>query len=259
MIERLAIIIVGEYRTWPKCSKYTLQGFQNFYKLARRIDWYFVTWNESGENIITNSDIVSFFDSQNVLIDHKIENVNSFDQTFLVKDNSNRQHNYYRKAHLSKIGAQLKQNTEDKNQFIYDEVIEIRPDVFYKIDKHHCRPEKVFTKENEFWSAKQHTYTEQGELAVSDTYQRTTSKTHNIISERINYLDFSNPHTTLGRFLIINGIVPKQNNDLSMVVPIRYTHLELNDLNSVTAEEFERLEKLADPHDVLRMVSPISN
>ena len=57
-MKRLAVLLVGEYRTWPISSTAIFNFFNN---RAEQIDYYFVTWDKSGEQLISDADITNYF------------------------------------------------------------------------------------------------------------------------------------------------------------------------------------------------------
>ena len=61
-MKRLAVLLVGEYRTWPIASAAIFNFFNN---RAEQIDYYFVTWNKSGEQFISDADITDYFQNKN--------------------------------------------------------------------------------------------------------------------------------------------------------------------------------------------------
>lgn len=116
MIDRLAVVVAGELRTWTKISNYILSAFKN---KAKQVDYFFVTWDTS-ENIPINKDNITMTFQNENLIAYKI-----------VK-NISESHTFYRQQNLIKIGNILKQEYELSNNFVYDQVVVTRPDVFLK-------------------------------------------------------------------------------------------------------------------------------
>lgn len=116
MIDRLAVVIAGELRTWNKISDYIFSSFRN---KAKQVDYFFVTWDTSGDISIVPDNITTNFHNEN-LIGYKI--VKNISET----------HTFYRQQYLIKIGNILKQEHELANNFIYNQVVVTRPDVFLK-------------------------------------------------------------------------------------------------------------------------------
>lgn len=181
-INRLAVILVGEFRTWPTASKYL---FNFFSKRAHQVDYFFVTWNVSSQTgeliLVTDTDVTGPFDIYNqTLIAHKIlEPIGRHSTTF------------YNQAWLSKIGNILKRQHELKNNIIYDQVVETRPDCYYRTTDIPW----VICKDYEYEGACPKTW-KSGLLGISDVYFRTTSSTHDLISDRYS-IKRSSPHAKL--------------------------------------------------------------
>ena len=235
MINKLAIIIVGEYRTWRKSSKYLLQNFNGW---ATQIDYYFVTWNKTQNMTVTSNDIVPYFVGVHNLVDFSIVDINEFHNP----------DNYYKKAYLSRIGARLKRDNEDRQNFLYDQVIEVRPDIFYKSNKtfNNLISEFAPIKNNEFWNFIAPTNDiNTGLSTVDDTYQRTTSATHNLISERVD----DSEYTTLAKFLSKHNIIIKTHMDFLFRVPIRPTHIDVRDLDTVSQQKLKDVAAQYNAHD----------
>jgi hypothetical protein len=120
---RIAVVLAGELRTWETASKYLFNFFDS---LADNVDYFFVTWNvssQTGELInITDQDVVPPFQQYNKnIVAYKIlEPIGKHKTTF------------YNQAWLSKVGNILKRKHEAENNFIYDQVIETRPDCYFR-------------------------------------------------------------------------------------------------------------------------------
>jgi hypothetical protein len=129
--KRLAILICGDLRTWS-------HTYENIFKYAEMwgetVDYYFATWNSTqdiwipieGKTIhidskrpVTEQEIVDKFYGRN-LIDCKIMDLDKF---------SNRMVTFYYQAYLAKVANISKRRYELDNKFVYDQVIEIRPDL----------------------------------------------------------------------------------------------------------------------------------
>ena len=175
MISKLAVILIGQFRTFKITNKYLCEFFAN---KAECVDYYFVTWPTSGghntryfENVVdvVDSDITDCFQGQR-LIDYRI-----------VPDIA-KKHTYYRMAYLSKIAQQLKKTKELADNFVYDQVVETRPDVYLRsagdwpiVKPSHYGGHPVEIKND-------HAF-------INDLYIRADSATHDIIADRISEFD----------------------------------------------------------------------
>ncbi len=212
-INRLAVILVGEFRTWPIASKYLFNFFE---KRANQVDYFFVTWNvtsQTGELIsVTDSDILEPFNTygQNLVSYKILEPIGRHSTTF------------YNQAWLSKIANILKRQNEIKNNIVYDQVVETRPDCYYRSSDtpwYNC-------KEYEYEGACPKTWAS-GLLGISDVYFRTTSATHDLISDRYNirrssthtklinetHWEFTNHHWVMTELLYKRLLHPVSHND----------------------------------------------
>lgn len=234
MIKKLAVIIAGEYRTWDICYKYLFKFFEN---RAEQIDYYFVTWDVTSYKSrrfaeykpVTEDDVTQYFSDKNRLVSYKI--VNSEDCA-----NS---HTYTLKAYLSKIGNILKREVETANDFVYDQVVDTRPDIYFRMSEY-WNPftslnDSLMILGDENCTGFQMATTASGHLTISDVYQRTTSITHDVISARILDLrsDMSQSfctsvlaecthHFIFSTYLQTRGIATLYVPDYAFSVPIRY-------------------------------------
>ena len=135
--DRIAVLLVGHYRTFPICQPYMI----NFFNLiADTVDYYFVSWGESDyqtspivqsgldtiKNLRYNEDINLYFG--NLLKGVKLVDVNDspyYFQTSLPLG----LYRVINLTYLSVIAQKLKKDYEEKNNFVYDQVIETRPDL----------------------------------------------------------------------------------------------------------------------------------
>lgn len=186
-INRLAVILVGELRTWETASKYL---FNFFDRIADNVDYFFVTWNvssQTGELIdITDNDVLAPFQKYNKnIVDYKIlEPIGKHRTTF------------YNQAWLAKVGNILKRKHEAKNNFIYDQVIETRPDCYFrsftnvpsKPMAHHPSGNWVNCNDFEYEGDIPSLGLGHGGLmGMADIYFRTNSFTNDIIADRYYY------------------------------------------------------------------------
>lgn len=210
MIDRLAVIIAGEYRTWPKIYNYM---FSFFKPRAHRVDYFFVTWKKSLDKEITDKDVTDYFQIENLIAYQLVDDIKS-------------QHTYYRQNFLIKIGNLLKKEFEFKNDFIYDQVVVTRPDFYFRksnaewpiCNNFFYQTEPLIRELASSEDAPENYY-----LWGQDVYIRSNSATDDIISQKyfIDYHDFSRNNTkfvTMGirsshhyfmaRFLMSRNLLP---------------------------------------------------
>lgn len=182
---RVAVVITGELRSWTVANKYIFEFFDRF---STPVDYYFVTWNESSEywfntkgetTLVNEQSIRASFNGRN-LIQLKIED---------VLPNRRNTSIFLLKAHLSKIANTLKRRYEFDNTFVYNHVIEIRPDIFITpahLEKIPCKDFEIIIDEI-FYDF----YLQNNVPLLPDLYFRTTSMGHDIMSTRNTYGRFN--------------------------------------------------------------------
>lgn len=181
-INRLAVILVGELRTWKTASQYL---FRLFEERAHQVDYFFVTWNvtsQTGDLIsVTDSDVLTPFQLHNkTLISYKIlEPIGRHKTTF------------YNQAWLAKFGNILKRRHEINNNFVYDQVVETRPDCYFRSSNSPWIICKDFEYEGTAPKTGDH-----GLLSMADVYFRSTSGTNDLIADRY-YFNKSADHTQI--------------------------------------------------------------
>lgn len=243
-INRLAVILVGEFRTWKIASKYLFQFFE---ERAVQVDYFFATWNvssQTGELIpVTDNDIVDPFNQYNQnLISYKIlEPIGRHRTTF------------YNQAWLSKVGNLLKRKYEAQNDFVYDQVIETRPDCYFR------RRETIWEMVKDFeHEGGVHRRFVSGLLGIHDVYFRTTSITNDIISDRYYYKhskdltkiinnihwEFKNHHLVLSELYhkrLINSKSNVDQNDYKLFVCIRPNFPTDQNLDDINVDDLDKL------------------
>lgn len=212
-INRLAVILIGEFRTWKIASKYLINFFS---ARATQVDYFFVTWNVTTQTkeilSVTDADIVEPFNAYNGnLVDYKIlEPIGRHNTT------------YYNQAWLAKFGNMLKRKYEQKNNFVYDQVVETRPDCYFRKSDTDWKICKDF--EYEGACPRPH---DNGFLGIHDVYFRTTSFTNDLLSNRYkfekskdyenlvssNHWEFTNHHWTMSQVLFNRLLNPISHND----------------------------------------------
>jgi len=199
-MKRLAVLLVGEYRTWPIASAAIFNFFNN---RAEQIDYYFVTWDKSGEQFISDADITDYFQNKNLIAYKRVP----------VK---NENHTYYKQTYLAKVANILKRTTEQTQEFVYDQVVETRPDMF-------LRPNGLEWKLcPDFYhriSIVDEYYL--GQPWMLDLYYRSSSLTNDILSNRyyncvskfndlanqISGVSFRNHHWYLARYVMDHNLI----------------------------------------------------
>lgn len=178
---KVAVVITGELRSWAVSKRYI---FEFFDQLQTSVDYYFITWNESSDYWFnTNGKIIPVdeqsikesFDGRN-LIQVKVEPVFA---------NSKNTSTFLLKAHLSKLANIYKRRYEFDNNFIYDHVIELRPDVFITPSNDQrviCKNFEIVVEEIFYDFNLQNNVP-----LIPDLYFRTTSLGHDIMSTRNTY------------------------------------------------------------------------
>lgn len=204
-MKRLAVLLVGEYRTWAMAHPVIFKFFED---KAETVDYYFVTWDKNGDQDITEHDIVSYFQNKN-LVNFKIMPV--------MPD----VHTYYKQAKLAKIANILKRQYEKQHNFLYDQVVETRPDVYLRS---HGLPWNMC---GDFqYSACYIEERYKGEPFMVDAYYRTNSLTNDVLSNRffnipssVNYAanlvsgaSFVSHHWYITKYLLEHTLIPREPN-----------------------------------------------
>jgi hypothetical protein len=204
---KVAVLLTGELRTWNIAKTYIFDFFDQF---PIPVDYYFVTWNKSLAEKVSADLITKSFSDKN-LIGLKIEE-ESFNEHY-----SNL--NFFKKAHLTKIANILKRRYELDNNFVYDHVIEIRPDIYIghtTVSKSKCKNLEIII--DNIW------YTENNVPHFHDLYLRSTSLSDDILATKnvhrlctratgftdINVYDagiLSNPHFWLFDFFLKRRLI----------------------------------------------------
>ena len=212
MINRLAVILIGQYRTWPICSKYLLNFFED---KAKQVDYFFVTWDKTPDLnditlkstvTVTNKDITDFIQNQKI--------------TYKILPDIPNVHTFYRMAYLSRAANKLKKEVEHQNNFVYDQVVETRPDIYLRSYPKGGLECKWPSCQDFEYSGGEITNIGHRDLFMPDCYLRTNSFTHDILSQRINVIDVklsfqrkiitkdyrNDHHAMIAKFLLDNNI-----------------------------------------------------
>lgn len=137
---RIAVVLVGHYRTIKQCLPHQIWFFN---QMATTVDYYFVTWETNDyihSEIIKNklssltrydTDIrLNIFGS--LLKGHRFVEELTFPNFRFTQNDNYGLWKVLRLTYLAKIAQQLKKEYEIKNNFVYDQVIETRPDLFFR-------------------------------------------------------------------------------------------------------------------------------
>ena len=132
-VERLAVLLCGDLRTWDQACE---SIFKYSESIGKTVDYYFATWNSTRDlwihpslrdqtkRYISEQEITSKFSERN-LVSVRIFDLDKVDQYAVT---------YYYQSFLSKIANIEKRKYELANNFVYDQVIELRPDLGVDFD-----------------------------------------------------------------------------------------------------------------------------
>jgi len=187
--KRLAVLLCGDLRTWS-------QTYENIFKYAKmwgeQIDYYFATWNSTqdiwipiaGKNIhidskrpVTEQEIVDKFYGRN-LIDYKILDLIKFSDKTVT---------FYYQAYLAKVANIAKRRYELDNKFVYDQVIEIRPDLGFVFEQKQKQEECMQHCEDFEYKISHTFYGDNKSIKLphlTDFYYRSNSLTNDILGNR---------------------------------------------------------------------------
>jgi hypothetical protein len=187
----VAVLLCGDFRAWPKAAEYIFNFIEHYYS---NIDYYFVTWSTTRDHWwpeeksintirdVTESDVTSKFVNKK-LVDYKILSLDTVPKHHV---------SFFYQSHLSKIGNILKRKYELANNMVYDQVIELRPDLYIPIIVDKITPCGDFT-----YSISKLHYPIHGELPyLTDMYFRTNSMGNDILGAR----NFYNKFYTVSKF-----------------------------------------------------------
>jgi hypothetical protein len=188
MIDRMAVLICGEFRTWDKSKQYIFDYAES---KANTVDYYFSTWDKTTntyrylitpENLqnlsspVTLEDVASTFSDRN-LINVKLSDQSNFKNYTALTD-------YYR-SYLAKIANTMKRRHEYDHNFTYDQVLEIRPDLFIRprVNYPPVRDCNTF----EYYSGNIYINNSTAYDQINDFYYQSSSFGNDVISDRFNY------------------------------------------------------------------------
>jgi hypothetical protein len=186
--KRIAVLLVGHYRTFLLCRANMMHFFSS---MAEQVDYYFVTWKKSDfvtptfqrspdTKELRIADISIYFGT--LLKGLEIVDEQTVSDFTTPQINNSEARGLWRHLHLSylaKKAQQLKKDYEIANNFVYDQVIETRPDFYYTYPTNRFYP----CKDNEFILMKSGIDKIDG-WGWGDGYIRTTSSTNDFLSNR---------------------------------------------------------------------------
>jgi hypothetical protein len=203
-INRLAVLLCGDLRTWDTTA-------DNIFKLmescADNVDYYFATWTTTQDFWCPQTESIKSqrtesIKSQRAVQEHEItdkfhgRNLIKYQLVELSKyDPAERLPTFYYQAYLSKLANIFKRRYELENNFVYDQVIELRPDLGIEFQG---KPSLGMKPCREFEYSISHTfYGPEGMYLgmLSDFYYRAASFTNDIISNRCTYYHHDTPTT----------------------------------------------------------------
>jgi hypothetical protein len=175
-------------RSCDQASQYIFETIEAAYSVP--VDYFFATWDKTRDfwwpeeksiktsRPVTDHDITDKFNDRN-LIGHRI-----IDQSLLPRQEIT----FYYQAHLAKVANILKRRHEQDNNFSYQQVIEIRPDIFMPY-----LPYRMECNSFEFQTGLMFFQDNNTRLPHSqDFYIRTNSFGNDVIANRVNHRKWVN-------------------------------------------------------------------
>jgi hypothetical protein len=195
-IKTLAVLVAGEYRTWQASAKYLFKLFQD---RADRVDYFFATWNYTRGQPVIRDDVQEPFDrfNQNLVGQIVIPQIGQKVSTF------------YNQAYLAKLVNILKRENELKNNFVYDQVVETRPDIYMRPNT----KDWIIMKDYEVCNCGGIMTSSMGFPEIDDVYYRSTSFTNDIIANRYWHRKPANHYIHSG-----NGAIQNWHNHHCMIM-----------------------------------------
>ena len=251
-INKLAVLLCGDFRAWPRASEYI---FKYADYLSDDVDYYFSTWNNTSDywytginelktkRPVTDDDVTKEFIKYNKnLINYRLS-------THILDQHTN---TYYYQSYLAKIANVMKRRYELDNNFIYDQVVEMRPDLYINAET------SIIADLNDFECL---LYIENpGDITVpgaADLHYRSNSFGNDIMANRfyhqksfaLKYVknftlhnDIINNHQILADYMYQKRIKSIQGIGLHKQVVIR-TNFPLGDLDKADYDGLLKLEK----------------
>lgn len=196
MHNRVAVLVAGELRYWDKTAPTIVNAFD---KYGNTVDYYIAAWSSSacpvyGEafnpvtTAVTSEYVLSHFPSNKV-------------ECFVVSDqiSAKLKSTYDKQSYLAKVANTIKNRRELADNFVYDLVVEVRPDL-YIIDF----PEPPLLANFEFATTSSHT--PQHVLRnAEDVFCVTDSVTNDIMTARGMFNKIELAHTVAVNSMFSHG------------------------------------------------------
>lgn len=257
-ISRAAVLVAGDFRTWPRASQYIFDYVDD---ICQQADYYFATWSttrdywypqmhsEKTQRNVTDHDIkTKFIENNKTLINFVI--VTDRPAVFYGTN--------YLQSYLANRANLLKRRYELDNGFVYDQVLEIRPDLYiYDSNKENITNLKDFEL---LMDVTRDVLVPGSQLfpEAIDFYYRTNSLTSDIMCNRFFYqkslhvefyrtqydhwpLPIHN-HTILADYVLVRRLHSIANQDSFQQIVIR-PNFPPGDLRTIPYEELWELQR----------------
>jgi hypothetical protein len=183
-IKKLAVLICGELRSWNRASDYIFAFAEDN---ALQVDYYFATWADTRdfwwpeEHSISSTRKVDPAEITSKFVDRNLINYKIINQAVLPRHDIT----FYYQSYLAKIANTLKRRHEFDNNFVYDQVMELRPDLY----KPHSTTYNAMVMCNEFEYLIGTIYDSDiiSFPQIGDFYNRANSFTNDVIGNRFYY------------------------------------------------------------------------
>lgn len=220
-IKTLAVLVAGEYRTWSSTAKYL---FKLFHDRAERVDYFFVTWDTSQGQPVTRDSVQEPFDrfGKNLVAQAVLPQIGRKVSTF------------YNQAYLAKFVNILKREHELKHNFVYDQVVETRPDIYMRPNSR----DWIIMNDFEVCNCGHLMESSLGFPEIDDVYYRSNSFTNDIIANRYWHRKPANHYTNIG-----SGAIQNWHNHHCMIME----YFNLNGIKFVTS-----MRDFVSPHIAVR-------
>lgn len=248
---RLAVLLVGDLRLWKRAAPYIFSFAES---LSDDVDYYFATWNKTRDHWwpeeksilsirnVTEQEIIEPFGDRR-LIDLKL-----VDQSACI---SRKHLTIYYQSFLAKIANLAKNRFEFDNGFVYDQVIEVRPDLYTSYERL-LTPEERLPEDFEFVAGPEYFNNNIPYPQLNDFYSRSSSIGNDVIANRFfrnGYLysdRFNHQYTPSGpnnHWVLLDYLYARRMSgrgfghyEISGQIPIRPNFPEV-DLNNVHPED----------------------
>jgi len=231
--DRVAVFLRGLQRTWSHIKPHTLYLFDQLFGVDR-VDWYIEIWNTRDTQTVEY--LKQGFDGRNVIFCESLPtDVYPLRHAQNLKYNPTLAHykkwkgynsGYWNIAYLDTLLISKKIEHELKNDFIYERVFFIRPDIYYRASN----LGDIYSKPNEFEVKGLKYYSTEGNLSTDDLYYQTTSVTADILCSRFfdtniefrpNQMVTRCPHSLLGQYISRNYLIPTNHDDSIELIIVR--------------------------------------